>query len=99
LRKAKIIIANNVLIGTNVVITVNNHNYSNPDLPIMKQGGSSSSIVIKEGAWIGANATILHNTGIIGRNSVVAAGAVVTKEVPDYCVVAGIPAKIIKKIK
>jgi acetyltransferase-like isoleucine patch superfamily enzyme len=98
-RKAKIIIENNVLIGSKVIITVNNHKYSNPYIPIIKQGGNSLSIVIKEGAWIGANVTILYKTGIIGKNSVVAAGAVVTKEVPDYCLVAGIPAKVIKRLQ
>jgi acetyltransferase-like isoleucine patch superfamily enzyme len=98
-KKAKVVIENNVLIGSNVVMTVNNHNYMNPDIPIMRQGGTSASITIKQGSWIGANATILNNTDIIGKNSVVAAGAVVTKEVPDYCVVGGVPAKIIKRIK
>lgn len=96
---AKIIIENNVLIGSNVVITTNNHNYSNPEVPIIYQGAKSGSIIIKEGAWIGTHAIILSHTGVIGKNSVVAAGAVVTKEVPDYCVVAGVPAKIIKTIK
>ena len=54
-------------------------------------------IMIKDRAWIGANATIL--TGVtIGKNAVVAAGAVVTKDVPDNCMVGGVPAKIIKEI-
>lgn len=98
-KKAGVTIQNNVLIGSNVIITVNNHNYSNPDLPIMFQGGIASSITIKEGAWIGAGATVLYKANAIGKNSVVAAGAVVTKEVPDYCVVAGVPAKVIMRLK
>jgi acetyltransferase-like isoleucine patch superfamily enzyme len=97
--KARIIIENNVLIGSRVTMTVNNHHYSNPDIHIMFQGGSSASIIIKEGAWIGANATILYKTKTIGKNSVVAAGAVVTKEVPDYCLVAGVPARIITRTR
>lgn len=58
----------------------------------------SHPIVIKDRAWIGANATIL--TGVtIGRNAVVAAGAVVTKDVPDNCLVGGVPARVIKVIQ
>ena len=57
----------------------------------------SHPIFIGDCAWIGANATIL--TGVtIGKNSVVAAGAVVTKDVPDNCLVGGVPVKVIKKI-
>jgi len=56
------------------------------------------SVHIKTGAWIGYGAIILQGV-TIGRNSVVAAGAVVTKDVPDYTVVGGIPAKTIKIIK
>jgi len=98
-RGEKIIVENNVLIGPNVMITVNNHNYENIDSLIIDQGGSAGTIRIKEGAWIGARAIILSKVGSIGKNSVVAAGSVVTKPVPDYCVVAGVPAKIIKELK
>ena len=52
-------------------------------------------ITIGEGSWIGRNAVILSAN--IGRNCVVAAGSYVNKDVPDYCVVAGVPAKIIKR--
>jgi acetyltransferase-like isoleucine patch superfamily enzyme len=56
------------------------------------------SILIKKNAWIGAGATILPGV-TIGENSIVAAGAVVTKDVPDNCIVGGIPAKFIKTIE
>lgn len=57
----------------------------------------SHPIVIGDRAWIGANATIL--TGVtIGENAVVAAGSVVTKDVPANCLVGGVPAKVIKEI-
>jgi acetyltransferase-like isoleucine patch superfamily enzyme len=92
-KKARVIIQNNVLIAPNVFITVNNHNYKNTQVPIMLQGGTSETVIIGEGSWLGANSIVLKAS--IGRNSVVAAGAVVTKEVPDYCVVAGVPARII----
>jgi len=97
-RGAKIIIEDNVLIGSNVMITVNNHNYEKIDTLIKDQGGSAGTIIVKEGAWIGARAIVLSKTGIIGRNSVIGAGSVVTKEINDYCVAAGVPAKIIKNL-
>jgi acetyltransferase-like isoleucine patch superfamily enzyme len=56
------------------------------------------SVHIKKNAWIGANATILPGV-TIGENSVVAAGAVVSKNVPDNAVVGGVPARIIKTIE
>ena len=55
-------------------------------------------IKIENECWIGANATILPGV-VIGRGSTVAAGAVVTKYVPEYSLVAGVPAKIIKKLR
>ena len=50
--RARVIIKNNVLIAPNVFITTNNHNYKDTDVPIMFQGGSSETIIIKEGAWL-----------------------------------------------
>lgn len=55
-------------------------------------------VVLEEGCWIGANATIL-NSVTIGKCAVVAAGAVVTKDVEDYTVVGGVPARVIRKLK
>lgn len=57
-----------------------------------------AKVVIKEGAFIGANVTVLCGV-TIGKCAVVGAGAVVTKDIPDYFVVAGVPAKFIKKLK
>ena len=96
-KNSKIIIENNVLIAPDVFITVNNHNYSDINKPIIQQGGTEEEVVIKEGSWIGRGATILKGV-TIGKNSIVGAGAVVTKDVPDYCIVGGVPAKIIKKL-
>ena len=97
-KRAKIIIEYNVLIGPNVMITVSNHNYENPEALIMNQGGSTETVNVKEGAWIGAIAIILSKVDTIGRNSVVGARSVVTKAVPDYCAVAGVPAKVIRTL-
>ena len=88
-------IGENVFIAPGVVISAATH-------PLDAQRRvsrhfQSHPVIIKDCAWIGANATIL--TGVtIGKNVVVAAGAVVTKDVPDNCLVGGVPAKIIKEI-
>lgn len=93
-----IYIEDNVLIGPNVNIHSTTHNYTHIDLPIKEQGYFSKKVLIKEGSWLGANSVILPGI-TIGKNSVVAAGSIVTKDVPDFCVVAGVPAKVIKLLK
>lgn len=88
-----IVIEDDVLIGPKVSIITENH----PVNPNERKMLDLKSVIIKRNVWIGANATILPGV-TIGENSVVAAGAVVTKDVPNNTVVAGIPAKIIKDI-
>lgn len=88
-------IGNNVMIGLNTLITTVGH-------PLSPAGrreklGISEPITIGNDVWIGGNVTILPGV-TIGDNVVVAAGAVVTKDVPSNCVVGGIPAKVIKDI-
>lgn len=82
-------IGNNVSISLRVNIVTGGHKTNDPYF-----GGNHLPIVIKDSAWIGVNATILHGV-TIGKGAVVAAGAVVSKDVPDYAIVAGIPAKVI----
>ena len=88
-----IIIEDDVLIGPKVSIITENHPVNPNERKILE----IKLVTIKRNVWIGANATILPGV-TIGKNSVVAAGAVVTKDVPANTVVAGIPAKVIKKI-
>ncbi|MFV5692049.1 sugar O-acetyltransferase [Flavobacterium sp. LT1R49] len=88
-----ITIEDNVLIGPKVNLITTNH----PINPAERRATISQPIVIKKGAWIGVGATILPGV-IIGKNSIVAAGAVVSKNVPDNTIVGGIPAKFIKSI-
>jgi acetyltransferase-like isoleucine patch superfamily enzyme len=89
-----ITIEDDVLIGPKVSLITESH----PLNPMQRKGLIGKSIVIKRNAWIGAGATILPGI-TIGENSVVAAGAVVSKDVPDNTIVGGIPAKIIKIIE
>ncbi len=81
------------MLGPRVNLTSENH----PLDPKDRKTVILQPILIKRNAWIGANATILPGI-TIGENAIVAAGAVVTKDVPANCVVAGVPAKIVKEI-
>lgn len=89
-----ITIEDNVLIAPKVSLLTESH----PINPNERHSLIPKPIHIKKNAWIGANATILQGV-TIGENAVVAAGSVVSKDVPDNVVVGGIPAKIIKEIK
>lgn len=89
-----ITIEDNVQIAPKVSLLTESH----PLNPAERQSLIPKSIHIKNNAWIGANATILQGV-TIGENAVVAAGSVVSKDVPDNVVVGGVPARIIKEIK
>lgn len=88
-----ITIEDDVQIGPRVNIVTENH----PVDPKTRKYLDLKSVVIKRNAWIGAGATILPGV-TIGENSIVAAGAVVNKDVPDNTIVGGVPARIIKTI-
>ena len=90
-------IGNHVNLAQGITVTALNHNFSEPGKRIDEQGVSTGQVIIGDDVWIGANAVVLPNVSI-GRHCVIAAGAVVTKDVPDGCVVAGVPAKIIKRL-
>lgn len=90
-------IGNHVNLAQGITVTALNHNFDDSDKRIDEQGVSTTPVVIEDDIWIGANAVILPGV-TIGHHSVVAAGAVVTKNVPPHSLVAGVPAKIIKQI-
>ena len=83
-------------IGPGTVIRGANHRFDRLDIPIMFQGHEYGEVIIGEDVWIAANCTITPGV-TIGRGAVVGAGAVVTKDVEPYTVVAGVPAKFIRK--
>lgn len=89
-------IQNDVLIGPNVVIYSQNHNYKIHDVLIREQGYTRSKVVIESDVWIGCNVVILPGVRI-GRGCVIAAGAVITKSVESFSIVAGVPGKVIAK--
>jgi acetyltransferase-like isoleucine patch superfamily enzyme len=86
-----------VNLAQGITVTALNHNFEDSDKRIDEQGVSTAPVIIEDDIWIGANAVILPGV-TIGNHSVVAAGAVVTKNVPPHSLVAGVPAKIIKQI-
>lgn len=91
-------IGNHVNLAQGVVVSGLNHNFQDTNKRIDEQGVSTLPITIHDDVWIGANAVITAGV-TIGRHSVVAAGSVVTKDVPEYTVVAGSPARVIKRMK
>lgn len=90
-------IGNHVNLAQGVVVSGLNHNFKDPNRRIDEQGVSTSLVTINDDVWIGANSVITAGVSI-GRHSVVAAGSVVTKDVPEYSVVAGSPAKVIRTL-
>jgi acetyltransferase-like isoleucine patch superfamily enzyme len=89
-------IGDDVFTGPYVYITDQNHSYANVEVPVGRQWPVNSSVRIGAGAWLGTGAIVLPGA-VIGRNAVVAAGAVVRGKVPDYAVVGGVPAKVIRE--
>jgi serine acetyltransferase len=89
-------IGDDVFTGPYVYITDQNHSYEDTDTPIGAQWPVNSAVSIGAGSWLGTGAIILPGSKI-GRNVVVAAGAVVRGKVPDRCVVAGIPARVVRE--
>jgi len=89
-------IGNNVMLAQNIVVSGLNHGYEDIDLPPSKQKEIRKKITICDDVWIGANSVITAGVKI-GKHVVIGAGSIVTKDIPDYCVAVGNPARIIKK--
>lgn len=94
----KVTIGNDVRIASHCMILGANHRFDDTSVPIRKQGLIRKDIVIEDDVWIAGRVNIIAGVHI-GRGSVIAAGAVVTHDVPPYSVVAGVPARVIKKRK
>ena len=94
----KITIGNNVMLAPRVSIYAENHVFDHPEILIRDQGVEKKEVIIEDDCWIAANSILLAGV-TIGKGSVVAAGSVVTENVPPYSVVAGVPAKWIKSRK
>ncbi len=90
-----VVIGQQVMLGPRVIILPENHIFEDPETPIAEQGVERLGVTIEDDCWIGADSKILAGVHI-GRGSIVAAGAVVTKDVPAGHIVGGVPARTIR---
>lgn len=93
----RLTIDDELMMGEDVLFLGGGHNFEDVETPMGKQGGKEKSpLKINSDVWIGARAIILPGCQIIGKGVIIGAGAVVTKDVPDYAIIGGNPAKIIR---
>jgi acetyltransferase-like isoleucine patch superfamily enzyme len=91
----KVSVGDRTLIGYRTQILSSNHNIPDNNEKIFNAGHSKKEIIIENDVWIGANCIITAGV-TIGEGSVVAAGSVVTKDIPAFCIYGGVPAKLIR---
>jgi acetyltransferase-like isoleucine patch superfamily enzyme len=92
----KVVIGDHVLTANNVYISDNVHGYEDVSRPIMHQPVVfKGEVTIGDGTWIGENACVIGAR--VGRNCVIGANSVVTRDVPDFCVAVGAPARVIRR--
>ena len=97
--KSEIQIGDDVMVGPHCVMASGNHSFDNINVPMIHSGSySNGPIIIEDDVWIGANCTITDNVRI-GKGSIIGANSVVTHDVEQYTIVAGVPAKKIKSRK
>lgn len=97
-RDVGIFIGDNVMIAPNCVFVAFDHRFDNLEIPMIEQGVVEKPIIIGDDVWIGANCTITKGIKI-GKGSIVAANSVVTKNVEEYTIYGGVPAKYIRSRK
>ncbi len=91
-----VMIGDKVILAQHVVVSGLNHAYQDTRIAIKDQPIEKEMITIGDGSWLGANVVVTAGV-TIGRHCVVAAGSVVTKDIPDYSVAVGVPARVVKK--
>ena len=94
--RAGIVVEDDVTTGPNVYVTDHNHRYDDLDLPIARQWVTEAPVRIGAGSWLGTGVVVLPGADI-GRHVTVAANSVVRGHIPDHTVVAGVPAKVVRR--
>tara|TARA_B100000809_G_scaffold169704_1_gene167066 strand:- start:12403 stop:13041 length:639 start_codon:yes stop_codon:yes gene_type:complete len=89
-------IGNDIRLAQNITLSGLNHNYEDVTMPIHVQGVSTAQIIIEDDAWIGANVVVVAGV-TIGKHSIIAAGSIVTKDIPPFSVAVGNPARVLKQ--
>ncbi len=90
-------IGDSVMMGEEVMVLGGGHHFDRLDIPMSEQGAKEKTLLhIERDVWIGARALILPGCRRIGRGAIIGAGAVVTRDVPDYAIVGGNPAQVIR---
>ncbi|MCK5161920.1 MAG: acyltransferase [Candidatus Aureabacteria bacterium] len=95
---SKIVMGDNLLMGPGVKVFSSNHTFKDVNIPMNIQSYQEKDIIIGDNVWLGANVVVVAGVKI-GDGSIVAAGAVVTKDIPSYSIAGGIPARVIKQRK
>ncbi|MBC8389146.1 MAG: acyltransferase [Actinobacteria bacterium] len=95
---SKVVVGENTLIAAYVYIIGGGHDYSRVDIPISEQEKPSHGIKIEKNCWIGAGAEVFDNV-TIGEDTIIGAGAVVSKDIPAFSIAAGVPARVAKSRK
>jgi acetyltransferase-like isoleucine patch superfamily enzyme len=93
-----ILIGDDVWFGNHVFVSDASHGYQDPETPVGRQLGAHQAVVVGAGTWVGHGAIILPGARI-GRQVVVGAGSVVRGTVPDHAVVAGVPARVVRRFE
>jgi len=91
-----VVIGNNIMFAQNIVVSGLNHGYEDVNISPAFQKVSCKQITIEDDVWIGANSVITAGV-TLGKHSVIGAGSVVTKDIPEFSIAVGNPAKVIKK--
>lgn len=92
-------IGKNVMMGPEVIIYTSGHKHDRTDIPMIEQGSDEAKrVIVGDDVWIGRRAMIMPGV-TIGNGCIIGAGAVVTKDIPDYSIAGGVPAKVLKNRK
>jgi maltose O-acetyltransferase len=90
-----VVLGDDVIMGPDVKIFSRNHRFDDPGQAVASQGKQQRSVVIGDDVWIGANVVVLPGV-TVGDHAILAAGAIVTRDVPAWAIVGGNPARFIK---